>query len=257
MTADPGGRMVLRHRGNVSREFLLARMSGLMVLPDGFRFNYEGDLYFIDALSSTDRDRLFDALASRVADADDRAAAAHASAQNASLDALSATCPLPLEPGRQSLPGGLHLQPDEFLVAAGRDWGLSSQRLTLTTHRLIYSHGRLGKEQKIAYLTDIRDVVFHKPALGFGTIVIDTASGRIEGLPSMKNGRAFRDALLSLVHWARQRAQQPQTVVVQQPSASRDEDIPAKLEQLAGLRDASIISQEEFEAKKAELLARM
>jgi hypothetical protein len=37
--------------------------------------------------------------------------------------------------------GGLSLLPDEFLVQVARDRGLNTQRLTLTTHRLIHSRG--------------------------------------------------------------------------------------------------------------------
>ena len=38
-----------------------------------------------------------------------------------------ATCPLPIEPGDDALPSGQRLFEDEFLVAIGKDWGMSSQ----------------------------------------------------------------------------------------------------------------------------------
>lgn len=41
------------------------------------------------------------------------------------------------------------------------------------------------------------------------------------------------------------------------PAITPPEDVPAKLKQLAELRDAGVVSPEEFEAKKAELLSRM
>jgi len=44
---------------------------------------------------------------------------------------------------------------------------------------------------------------------------------------------------------------------MQQAAAATVEDIPKKLEQLAQLREAGIVSEEEYRAKKAELLARM
>jgi hypothetical protein len=39
--------------------------------------------------------------------------------------------------------------------------------------------------------------------------------------------------------------------------AAPESDIPAQLEKLAALRDSGVITGEEFEAKKAELLSRM
>jgi hypothetical protein len=41
------------------------------------------------------------------------------------------------------------------------------------------------------------------------------------------------------------------------PSSAHEPSIPEQLEQLAGLRDRGVISAEEFEAKKAQLLERM
>jgi hypothetical protein len=55
---------------------------------------------------------------------------------------LSPTCPLMVTIDRTKLPGGLALFDDEFLVAVGKDWGWSSQKLVLTTKRVIYSRGR-------------------------------------------------------------------------------------------------------------------
>jgi hypothetical protein len=65
---------------------------------------------------------------------------------------------------------------------------------------------------------------------------------------------------------ARKRAQwaQPQTAATSATATSApasastlDRSIPEQLEQLAGLRDRGVISAEEFEAKKAQLLERM
>jgi hypothetical protein len=176
--------------------------------------------------------------------------------REAAYEAVASSCPVPISRDHVQLPGGISLQPDEFLVAVGQDWGLSSQKLHLTTHRLIYSHGRLSKDQRVAYLSDVRDVIYHKPMMGFGTIAIDTASGRIEGLPAAANGAAFRDKLLSLVHWAKMRSMQP-SVVASAPAQPAGEDILQKLTQLAELRDARVVTPEEFEAKKAELLRRL
>jgi hypothetical protein len=105
------------------------------------------------------------------------------------------------------------------------------------------------------YLSDIRDVQWRKQALHHGELTVDTASGRIEGLPALSNGAAFRDNLLQLVHWARQRQSQPLVAVPAAPTVSSD--IPAQISALKQLTDADALTAEEFEAKKTELLNRM
>jgi hypothetical protein len=53
------------------------------------------------------------------------------------------------------------------------------------------------------------------------------------------------------------RARRPSTVTSALPAPSASEDPAESLRKLAGLRDAGIVSPEEFAAKKAELLGRM
>ncbi|MBP7821214.1 SHOCT domain-containing protein [Candidatus Saccharibacteria bacterium] len=55
--------------------------------------------------------------------------------------------------------------------------------------------------------------------------------------------------------WAAQEAQQQQAAApIQQPAASQDDELVNQLKQLAQLRDQGILTQEEFEAKKKQLL---
>lgn len=164
------------------------------------------------------------------------------------------TCPIPIDPKPQPLPGGLSVFNDEFVLATARDWGLSSQRLILTTHRLIHSHGRLTEDQQVVYLTDIRDVAFKKPLMGYGTLTIETAGEHsLEGLPTVKNGQAMRDKLLALVHWARQRAQQPAVAPV--AASAPPADKYDQLRKLAELKTSGVLTEAEFEVEKAKLLA--
>jgi hypothetical protein len=167
---------------------------------------------------------------------------------------LQASCPLPIDSGDATLPGGQRLFDDEFLVTVGKDWGLSSQKMTLTTHRIIYTRGRVSKDVEAVYLTDVKDVRYHKPAIGHGSLVIDTSSGKIEGLPASSNVKQLRDRMMQLVHWARQRAQQPQ--VVHAPAAP-SEDIAGQLAKLAELKDKGVLSEAEFASSKTLLLARI
>ena len=171
-------------------------------------------------------------------------------------------CPLPLSHDRGDLPGGLKLFDDEYVVAVGKDWGWSSERLTLTTHRVIWSHGRLSKDQKVIYLTDVRDVAYHKPLVGHGTLALDTGSGRVEGLPAASNGQKIRNDLLAMVHYARRRAEMPRTVLQQPqappapaPVAQPAPDKYEKLKQLGELRAQGILTEEEFQAEKTKLLS--
>ncbi len=181
------------------------------------------------------------------------------STRRETYEAIKRDCPLQITfdlPPPIGGASGIRLFEDEFLVSAAKDWGFSSQRLTLTTHRLIYSHGRLSKAFESMYLQDIRDVEYVKPILNMASLRVETASGitSIEGLPAMYDGRKIRDEILAMVHYARKRAGAP-TVLRLEAQAAAD-DIPAKLKQLKELHDAGLITEAEFEAKKTELLAR-
>src|SRR6516162_7617500 len=95
-------------------------------------------------------------------------------------------CPFPIGPEQVTLPGGVKLFDDEFLVTVGKDWGWSSKKMNITTQRVIISRGRLAKDQESVYLTDIRDVRFRKPMMGYGNLTLETAGGKsIGGLPSV------------------------------------------------------------------------
>ena len=170
-------------------------------------------------------------------------------------------CPLPVQKDG-SLPGGVQLLNDEFVVAVGKDWGWSSKRLVLTTHRVIHTYGRVKTDAEIVYLTDIRDVRYHKNMMtvaglvGMGAIVLETAGGKsIEGLPMASNSADIRNQLLAMVHYARQRAAAPQVIA----GTASTPPIPDKFDQLrklAELKATGALTDEEFQAEKAKLLAR-
>lgn len=181
------------------------------------------------------------------------------------FDAVQQDCPMPLIKSRNQLPGGLQLMADECLVGTAKHWGFSSERLALTTHRLIWSRGRVTKDSQQLYLTDIRDVRYHKPFLGTGTLTVEAAGlHSMEGLVRMKHAPQFRDSLLSMVHYARHR---PQRVIghMTAPAATSESvataalpPAPDKFEQLkrlAELNERGILTNEEFQAEKAKLLS--
>ncbi len=181
-----------------------------------------------------------------------------ADARKGLFAAVQASCPLKLEPGMPRLPGAIELFPDEFLATTAKDWGLSSQRLTITTHRIIYTRGRVSKAAESMYLQDVRDVKYLQPVFSLPKIALETASGisSLEGLPAMSPSKAqkVRNDILAMVHFARQRAQAPPAT--NQP-ATGPEDIPGKLKQLAELHAMGILTNEEFQEKKADLLKRL
>ena len=172
---------------------------------------------------------------------------------------------MPLKKSRHQLPGGVQLMDDECLVGTAKHWGFSSDRLALTTHRLIWSHGRVTKDSEQLYLTDIRDVRYHKPLVGTGTLIVEAAGQHsLEGLVHMKHAQQFRDSLLKMVHYAKQR---PQRVMVHstvptatgQPAASAPvapaPDRFEQLKKLADLKTQGILTEEEFQSEKAKLLS--
>jgi hypothetical protein len=190
--------------------------------------------------------------ATRAADNTAKAeAAAQMEQQKESLRGnVASTCPLLLTESGAKLPGGLELFPDEFIVVQGRDWGLSSDKLVITTQRIIKTEGRVNKSAETCYLSDVKDVLYHKSALHHATIAIQTSSGTIDGIPAAKNGEDLRNNLLKMVHWVRQQQNAP-------VAAGPQDGVPEQIKKLAELRDQGILSPEEFESKKADLLSRM
>src|SRR2546430_17252332 len=91
------------------------------------------------------------------------------------------------------MPDGGRLGEDEFVVRTAKDWGTSVKPLILTTQRLICPSDPGGRAAVLP-LTDVRGVTLRKHAIGFSTIIIETAdqgqgavSGHING-PFMEGG---------------------------------------------------------------------
>ena len=178
--------------------------------------------------------------------------------RKAAFDEARQTSPFPLTLEKVSIAGGLELFNDEFVVSVAREWGgLSTQKLTLTTHRILYSIGVLRTDQKSLYLTDIRDVRYHKPFIGQASISFETAGGKsIEGLPAVANGAKVRDQLMAMIHWARQRGAQPiAPPVASSAEARRAPDRLEQLRQLGELKTQGILSEEEFLTEKTKILS--
>jgi hypothetical protein len=185
-------------------------------------------------------------------------------ARKQAFELLSKTAPMPLQEDKIDLPGGLELFNDEFVVTIGKDWGITTKKMILTTKRLIHVHGLLTKDQEVVDLVNVQDVEFTKSLLFPGQLEIETSGGHsITGLPHVKNGKAFRNQILALVNWAKSR---PSSVVVASPDGTAQSAAPPpaeptppdkyeQLKKLADLKTSGVLSEAEFEAEKAKLLA--
>ncbi|QZY53403.1 SHOCT domain-containing protein [Leucobacter tenebrionis] len=113
-------------------------------------------------------------------------------------------------------------------------------------------------------LEHITNVSNRKDGMLYHLVEVQTASGgainTIAFRVSRDEAAQFRQAILSAIqeHKAGSSTQVNVNVAQQTTTAApAAPDAAAQLQQLAGLRDAGILSEAEFEAKKTEILARM
>jgi hypothetical protein len=92
-----------------------------------------------------------------------------------------------------------------------------------------------------------------KKGIGINTVItIHSAAGELDFRVGHKEADKIRGLLNRLILDAGKT-----TVVVQQAAEAQAPDIPAQLGKLKDLLDAGVLTQEEFDAKKTELLARL
>jgi len=129
-------------------------------------------------------------------------------------------------------------------------------RLVVTTSRIIEQRGivaRSGREIPLSALTDIgyRQTIFDR-MIGAGDVVIESA-GRDsqETFPDLPHPARIHNAIFTQMQLSRSaRGNWPGGA----PSAP---SIPAQIDHLDQLRRRGVITDEEFEAKKVELLNRL
>jgi hypothetical protein len=141
----------------------------------------------------------------------------------------------------------------------------------VTTLRVLRYEGLVQRRSSETLLTAVSDVKlsvgFLGKSLGYGDLRIFTQSGEAgaDNFRSITQAAEFRDALMNVKIFdqlaSRPAAPAPAAptpaLVAAGPGPAPAEDHAAKLLKLAELRDQGIVSPEEFEAKKAEILARM
>lgn len=140
----------------------------------------------------------------------------------------------------------------------------TSEQYIITDRRVIQVRGILNKRVTDSSLEKINDVELRQSLIGrllnFGTVEILTATGD-EGanlMDRIQSPLEFKRAMLEAKHNHERGygyldpAYQPARVPASAPA-----DIQRTLEELAALRDRGILSADEFEAKKRELLSRI
>lgn len=96
-----------------------------------------------------------------------------------------------------------------------------------------------------------------KKGLGLNTVMkVNTAGGALEFRVSHKEAETAKDLVQRLILWdgGKGAPAAPAEPVAAAPAAP---DVAAQLTSLKGLLDGGVLTQDEYDAKKAELLARM
>jgi uncharacterized membrane protein YdbT with pleckstrin-like domain len=127
----------------------------------------------------------------------------------------------------------------------------------LTTDRLITRTGVFAKSSKEIPLERINDVTFNQSVLerlfGAGDLLVESAGER--GQTRITNVRKPEQVQLMIYRTSEDNSSR---MMRGRPSAPETGDgIPEQIEALARLKEQGVISEDEFEAKKRDLLDRM
>jgi hypothetical protein len=126
--------------------------------------------------------------------------------------------------------------------------------VVLTNERLFFFEKSLGSETVEEFpLTVINSLSVSKKMTGETLKIF--ASGNQAEIGSMGHGQA--DALIRAFNAAKHTAAAPAQAAAQSGTGSAGDDPLAQLERLGTLRDKGLLSDAEFEAKKADLLGRL
>lgn len=127
----------------------------------------------------------------------------------------------------------------------------------LTGDRLIFRSGMLGRQGREIPLERVNDLSFHQSLferlVGTGDLMIESAGERGQDTFSrIPHPDRAQQAIYTQMEANRRRLTgQPVPTEAAAPS------IPAQINELAQLRDKGLVTEEEFQAKKADLLSRM
>jgi uncharacterized membrane protein YdbT with pleckstrin-like domain len=141
-------------------------------------------------------------------------------------------------------------------------WGLlllRANEYVLTDHRLILQTGVLAKRSMDSRLDKINNVEHRQTLwgriLGFGDLEIDTASETGAAIfPRINSPLEFKRAILGAVEEYRARLVRPLAVAAPSAPAAPATPPSERIRQLKALLDDGLISPQEFEAKRRQLL---
>jgi uncharacterized membrane protein YdbT with pleckstrin-like domain len=142
-----------------------------------------------------------------------------------------------------------------WLVAKLLAW--RTTHFVLTTDRLIYRAGVLGRSGKEIPLERVNDISFHQSlferAVGTGDLMIESAGKQGQDVFSrLPHPDRAQQAIYTSMEDNRRRADAPAA-----PPGPASETIAQQIANLARLHDQGVLSDAEFQAKKTDLLNRM
>lgn len=133
----------------------------------------------------------------------------------------------------------------------------------LTSDRLIIRQGIVAKHGREIPLENINDISFSQSVferlVGAGDLVVESAGEQGQSAYSdIPKPSRVQNEIYRALEDARARMMRGQPFATAPAGAApRVESIPRQIEELARLRDQGLISEQEFQAKRAELLRRM
>lgn len=166
-------------------------------------------------------------------------------------------------------------------------WGwlqYQNEEYLITTRRIIHSEGVINKRATDSSLEKINDAVLSESIFGrmfgFGDLDVLTASEEgIDRLRMLKDAKDFKKAMLDSKHeleielsrptMPAMRSQGPASAQVAAPAPAAPaapapiddsmtaDEVAAAIERLADMRDRGLITPEEYETKRREMLARL
>ncbi len=155
-------------------------------------------------------------------------------------------------------------------------WGYlryRNEEYLVTTRRLIHVEGVINKRATDSSLEKINDAVLTESIFGrifgFGDLDVLTASeSGDEKLRMLRDAKNFKKAMLEAKHeleievsrptMPAMRTQEPAPIMAAPVVDSMTADeVAAAIERLTDMRDRGLITPEEFEAKRKEMLARL
>jgi uncharacterized membrane protein YdbT with pleckstrin-like domain len=140
-----------------------------------------------------------------------------------------------------------------WLLVRYAKWATTS--FVLTSHRLVHRTGVLAKQGREIPLDHINDISYHQTVfdrlIGAGDLVIESAGQRgQEVFPDLPKPGLIQNEIYRQIDAGKTR-------LADRMAGRRELSIPEQIEKLDELRQRGVITQAEFEAKKAQLLDRM